>query len=174
MPSARYNELIELNKQEHFDPTAFTGQSLVNLICPIGNVLANMDCKTVLDYGCGKGMIQAYYHVDELWRVAYTGYDPCVPKFAKKPTGKFDAVICTDVLEHVPEPDLSEWVLDEVFGYANKIVFVKVPTYLADRSLPNGENCHCTIQPQEWWESTLKAKATQHGVNVAIWIKSKK
>lgn len=174
MPSERYLELIEVNKEEHLKPDAFTGQSLINLICPIGAVMGEMQCKTVLDYGCGKGLIQNYFHVDELWGVEYRGYDPTYPKFSEKPTGKFDAVIATDVLEHIPEPDLTEWVLDEVFGYANKIVFVKVPTYLADRILPNGENCHCTIKTREEWETLLKAAAAKHSVGVAMWIKVKK
>jgi hypothetical protein len=60
-----------------------------------------------------------------------------------------------------------------VFSRANKIVFVKVPTYLADKILPNGENCHCTLHPKEWWEQHLQAAAEKHKVNVAMWIKTK-
>lgn len=175
MPSQRYLDLIEVNREEHRrDPTAFGGQSLINLICSIGDTMQKLGCKSVLDYGAGKGHIQEYFHVGDLWGVSYVPYDPTVPGRDVLPEGKFDAVIATDVLEHIPEEDLVEWVVDEVFGKANKIVFVKVPTYLADRVLPNGENCHCTIKPREWWEKLLSDAAARHGVGVAMWIKLQK
>ena len=174
-PSQRYLDLIEVNKEEHRrDPDAFGGQSLINLICPIGTIIQEQGCRTVLDYGAGKGRIQDYFHVGDLWGVHYVPYDPTVPGRDVLPAGKYDAVIATDVLEHIPEEDLVGWVVDEIFGKANKIVFVKVPTYLADRILSNGENCHCTIKPKEWWEDLLTRAAKRHKVGVGIWIKVQK
>ena len=41
------------------------------------------------------------------------------------PTGQFDGVISTDVLEHCPEPDLP-WILDEMFGAARKFIFANI------------------------------------------------
>jgi hypothetical protein len=72
MPSQRYLDLIEVNKQEHaLNDSSFTGQSLINLICSIGSLMQQMGCRTVLDYGCGKGLIQEYFHVNELWGADY-------------------------------------------------------------------------------------------------------
>ena len=56
----------------------------------------------ILDYGGGNGTLA------ELLRVAgfadVTTYDPFVPRFAKKPHGRFDCVICFEMLEHSTDP----------------------------------------------------------------------
>lgn len=171
--SERYKELLELNKQMHLkEAEGFNGQSLLNVICQIGVLLQKFGCKSVLDYGCGRGDAQRYFRVDALWNVDYKGYDPAVKMFETLPEGKFDAVISTDALEHIPEEDLVGWVLDELFGKATKFVFIKVPTYEVEQWLPNGENVHCTVKPPEWWQKVLTEKGNQHGVQVFAVIKT--
>jgi len=120
--------------------------------------------RTLLDYGAGKGMqyelgridveengehrqltVKEYWGVDEI-----VCYDPAYTPFSNLPARKFDAVICTDVLEHCPEQDIP-WILDEMFAYANKFVFALAACYPAKKQLPDGENAHCTIKPAEWW-----------------------
>jgi hypothetical protein len=66
------------------------------------------------------------------------------------PNGKFDGVICTDVLEHIPEPEI-DWNLWRLFAYANKFLLLTVCCRAAKKTLPSGENCHITVQPMEWW-----------------------
>ncbi len=63
-------------------------------------------------------------------------------------------MICTDVLEHIPEPDIS-WILSEQFGLATKLVFGNIASFPADKLLPNGENAHCTVRPVAWWQETI-------------------
>lgn len=133
--------------------------------------MENFGCRSVLDYGCGRGDAQRFFRVDALWNVEYAGYDPAVEQFKEFPEGKFDAVICTDALEHVPEEDLVGWVVDELFSKANKFVFVKVPTYEVDQWLPNGENVHCTVRSKEWWETILTKSSEKYGVPFAAIIK---
>jgi hypothetical protein len=65
--------------------------------------------------------------------------------FSALPEGRFDGVVCTDVLEHCPEEDLP-WIVGELFGYARLFVFANVACYPAAKKLPNGENAHCTIR----------------------------
>ena len=62
--------------------------------------------KTLLDYGAGQGWqyTEECYHV--LWNIMPTLYDPAVAAFHVKPSQRFDGVICTDVLEHIPEAEL--------------------------------------------------------------------
>ncbi len=97
-------------------------------------------------------------------------YDPCYQPFNKLPDGKFDAVISTDVLEHCPEEDIP-WIIDEIFGYANRFVFANVACYPAKKRLPNGENAHCTIRPPEWWEGILRETSARYsGIDWEVWV----
>jgi hypothetical protein len=172
-PSERYKDLIELNQQMHANgASGFNGSSLINVICQIGVLLQQFKCASVLDYGCGRGDAQQFFRVDALWNVRYAGYDPAVEMFAVMPEGQFDAVICTDALEHIPEEDLVDWVFDELFSKATKFVFIKVPTYEVDQWLPDGTNVHCTVKPREWWEEQFKKFSEKHGVPFAAIIKT--
>jgi hypothetical protein len=107
--------------------------------------------KTLLDYGCGKGLCYLEKKIHNKWGgIMPTLYDPYYKPHSKIPVGKFDGVICTDVLEHVPEPDIRD-VLDSIFSYANRFVFINISTKHSKKNLPNGENCHITVHPKEWW-----------------------
>ena len=72
----------------------------------------------------------------------------------KKPAGRFDIVICTDVLEHIPEHEIPI-VLKEIDGYAWEIVFLSICTREARKTLPDGRNAHLTIKPPDWWKGKI-------------------
>ena len=185
--SERYKQLLVLNTQMQDQlANGFDGQSLIDVICRIGVLVQQFDCKSVLDYGCGRGDVQRQFNVDALWRVKYRGYDPAVQAFPgavaddvslgfvrELPAEKFDAVISTDALEHIPEEDILGWVLDEIFSKANKFVFIKVPTYEVEQWLPNGENVHCTVKSQDWWGDILQTLSTKHKVPFGAVIKTR-
>jgi hypothetical protein len=90
---------------------------------------------TILDYGCGKGMQYKEplpYASEDNWQTfnEYLGvtvykYDPCVPEHSTLPPvgTKFDGVICTQVLNSIPDDDMP-WVRDLLEGYATKFCFV--------------------------------------------------
>lgn len=169
-PSPRYRELLDLyvSMHAHGAPEQgdraedmFAGTSLRPHVEAVGHLVRGTSAHTLLDYGCGKARLygapaKAFGGKDgttlqQHWGLdAVTLYDPGYPSHNDLPAGTFDGVICTDVLEHVPEEDVP-WVLDEIFGYAKKFVYLNVACYPAKKILPNGENAHCTIQPQEWW-----------------------
>ncbi len=54
-PSAEYTELIEEYKKLHKDPTIFPGKSITKYAHYIRSIIRDNKCKTLLDYGCGKG-----------------------------------------------------------------------------------------------------------------------
>ncbi|MCA9100776.1 MAG: class I SAM-dependent methyltransferase, partial [Planctomycetales bacterium] len=85
------------------------------------------------------------------------GYAP----FRQLPVGRFDGVICTDVLEHCPEDDVP-WILGEIFAFARKLVFCNVACYPAQKRLPNGENAHCTVKSRTWWRELVSQIAADH------------
>ena len=172
-PSARYTELLDLYKSMHDDgqddegipaEQMFAGQSLTPLVQGIKQIIDRFVPRTLLDYGAGKGMLYrspltidgvTYDGVAAYWGVEQvTCYDPAYEPHSALPKSRFDGVVCTDVLEHVPEPDIP-WILEELFAYAKTFVFGNIANYPARKHLPNGENAHCTVRPRQWWQARI-------------------
>lgn len=192
-PSPRYLELQQMYRQMHEQgeiqsglpaEQTFNGMSLLPQLARIKSLIARTSANTVLDYGCGKGLQYdavpitgpdgtTYESVIDFWDVtAVHCYDPCYVPYSKLPEGRFDGVICTDVLEHCPEQDVP-WIIDEIFGYAEQFVYANVACYPARKHLPNGENAHCTIKPAAWWEDILRSAASRRpGVLWDVWVQS--
>ena len=86
-------------------------------------------------------------------------YDPGVPEHSKLPTKKGDIVICTDVLEHIPEEDL-DWIIREIFSLSNSTVFLNISCQLALKTFTTGkykgENVHVSVFDHEWWMNKVK------------------
>lgn len=121
----------------------------------IKKMLKKFDCKSLLDYGCGHGLQYSQHKLDEYWDIKkLVKYDPGVKEFETKPTGTFDAVINTDVLEHIPEEYVYD-VITDIFSYADKFVYFSIATGLAKAVLPNGENAHCTLKPHSEWVTII-------------------
>lgn len=180
-PSPRYRELVALYRQMHLEgekarnlppEEVFPGRSLPVHAIAIKEMIERTGARTLLDYGAGKGMQYQWRdlalndgrRVSDLksfWGVeSITCYDAAYPPFTALPEGRFDGVICTDVLEHCPESDI-EWILDEIFGYAEKFVYGNIACHLAKATLPNGENAHCTARPEAWWKPLLARVASR-------------
>ena len=143
-----YDTYLEQAKQYHKDDKNWQGIALKKFIPAINQIIKDKDIKSILDYGCGK----AKYHPEE-WNA--TKYDPAVPEYQNKPTNKFDLVISTDVLEHIPVDNLKN-VIDDIFSYSKKWVFVSVCCRKANAILPNGYNAHATIESAKWWRELFK------------------
>lgn len=190
-PSDRYKELIALYKQMHVEgethlnippEQTFPGRSLGQQAPRIKEVINATGARTILDYGSGKAQQykslritgengQVWNNVTEFWDVEdITLYDPCYEPYSTLPTGTYDGVVCTDVLEHCPEEDI-DWILEEMFGYANIFVYANICCFPARKHLPNGENAHCTIKPLEWWVQKIKAVAARYpAIRFDIWV----
>jgi hypothetical protein len=179
-PSPRYRRLIEqyqlmhLHGETHLgippDQT-FPGQSLPKEAARIKRLIKLTGAKSILDYGSGKGQQYWPYRIrDEEERIEYPDirsfwgvtdircYDPGYSPFTQLPAGKFDGVVCTDVLEHCPQEDIP-WILEELFSFADKFVYANVACFPARKRLPSGGNAHCTIKPVKWWEEQLAIAA---------------
>jgi len=185
-PSPRYRRLLEQYRLMHREgekhlgipaEETFAGQSLPQQAPHVRRMIARTGARSILDYGSGKGRqyelrrmvdaesgidhpdIRSYWGVDEI-----RCYDPGYSPFSELPTGTFDGVICTDVLEHCPEDDIA-WILGELFAYARKFVYANVACFPARKRLPSGGNAHCTIKPVKWWqEQILRAARGKPGV----------
>lgn len=133
----------------------FSGASLEPHIKEIDALINEYDCKTILDYGCGQAKcweemkLKLNPHSKQV-----TLYDPYVDRYSVKPEGTFDLVICTDVMEHILEEEVGK-TLAELLNYTNKVLYLAIATYPANKKFSNGENVHVTIKPKEWWEQML-------------------
>jgi hypothetical protein len=179
-PSRRYEKLVEMYRTMHVEGSphtgktpdwTFTGKSLVEHVGRIAGMIDETGSKTLLDYGCGKGLFyqpfpgedpESRFKSMKDWKgVKVTCYDPGYEPFAGPIEPKYDGVICTDVLEHIPEEDIP-WVLDKLFRHANCLVYAVAACYPAKKRLPNGQNAHCTVQPPAWWREQMEAAARRN------------
>lgn len=114
------------------------------------SVLApKLQCQTVLDYGCGKGLLAS-----ALPELNIAEYDPAIPGKDAEPEPA-DLVVCTDVLEHI-EPSCLDEVLDHIRRLTLKYAFVNVATRPAVKMLPDGRNAHLIIEPADWWKERIE------------------
>lgn len=135
----------------------FPGMSILQYVPDITELVGEFKSQNLLDYGCGLGWQYTRERVHRVWdREIPTLYDPAVPEHSATLIGKFDGVICTDVLEHVPEAELPA-MLHEIAGYAKQWVFFSVCCRPSRFILfDDGTNVHVTIHPFEWWQKFLK------------------
>jgi len=47
-------------------------------------------------------------------------------------------------------------------------VYANIASYPAQKTLPNGENAHCTIRPAEWWLEKIRALAPRVAFQVVV------
>jgi len=97
-------EMLDHYRDQHENNSQFSrGTALLKHIPEIARLCRLFDCKDILDYGCGKAWFWQLPH----WRAILDSadsvllYDPGIGKYSEIPSGRFDCVICTDVLEHV-------------------------------------------------------------------------
>lgn len=180
-PSTRYQSLLQMYRQMHVEGEKFLGKlpedtfpggSLGPHVGHIQGLIRRTGAQNVLDYGCGKGKLYdvrdlplpeggVVESIQDFWDVDFVHcYDPAYTPFSTLPSGTFHGVICTDVLEHCPEEDLP-WILGEIFGFAERFVFLTIASYPAKKRLPSGENAHITIRPPEWWSDVVGAIAAR-------------
>lgn len=151
-------EILNQYKLMHKHEDYFRGRTTLKYADEIGAFLRHHTVHTLLDYGSGKGeQYEDPYRLQDEWGVSsVTCYDPGVLKFDDPPRAgeTFGAVICCDVMEHVPEEAVQP-TLQEILRYAEKCVFFGIATTPATKTLPNGQNCHVTVRPEEWWQKQI-------------------
>jgi mitochondrial fission protein ELM1 len=63
--------------------------------------------------------------------------DFCSAEATLAPPGGFDGVICTEVLEYLPDEDV-DWFVEELFAHANRFVYATVSNGARVPDLPDG------------------------------------
>ena len=135
--SPYYLESVRQGAEFQKNNKSWAGYDVVKYQMKIKDLVVRYNAKTILDYGCGKGLQYKEplpYASEDNWQTfdEYLGvtvykYDPCVPEHSMLPPvgTKFDGVICTQVLNSIPDDDMP-WVRDLLEGYATKFCFVGV------------------------------------------------
>lgn len=179
-PSARYQALLQMYRSLHDEgekalgyrpEDTFSGVSLSAHIGRVKEFVQMTGSQNLLDYGSGKGRLydlrdipvagsdRLCESIQDYWELDFIQcFDPAYGPFSVLPQGRFHGVICVDVLEHCPEDDLP-WILEEIFGFADRFVYLTIASYPAEKTLPNGENAHITLRAPEWWDALLKRVA---------------
>ena len=168
-PSEDYYELINSYKKLHKEKGKFQGISLIPLVPTLINITKENNCKTLLDYGCGKAVpymkkkckeLGIRRPIQELCNLdSFDLYDPAYPKYNKLYNKKYDIVICTDVMEHIAEQDI-DYVLKDILSHSKKTVFLNISCQPALKHFKEGkfkgQNVHESVFNGHWWSDKVK------------------
>lgn len=147
----------------HNNQKVFPGTSIKSYVAEIAQCVGLYRPRNLLDYGSGKGFQYLVSRVHEQWGGLLPHcYDVGVRQLAEKPKGPFDGVICTDVMEHIDEPDVDA-ILADIFSMVPKrddggksFTFFSIACRPAARKkLPDGRDVHLTVREPEWWDARL-------------------
>lgn len=125
-----------------------SSQKIFNIVLQVIN---QYKPNTILDYGCGRSRLLDM--ISEQIDVNIFKYDPVFEMYSQLPKQKVDFVICTDVLQHVPELELFD-NLFEISQLGDKCFF-KIKCSDHPTCLPNGEPTNCTVHDKQWWKNFL-------------------
>lgn len=135
MDSKSYKEALADCTKHHATSATFSGKFIRPHAPFIKEIVDRLGCRSILDYGCGKGEQYRWRNADatgsipvgmtleEYWGVPVTKYDPAWPPYATEPAGTFDMVICSSVLRWIPGPDIPA-VVDRLYSLAGKAIYV--------------------------------------------------
>ena len=140
-------EYVIQNKLMH-NNNALYGVSALGHIEVVKKLYTETESKSLLDYGCGKGMLAKNLDFP-IWE-----YDPAI-EGKDGPARPSDLVVCIDTLEHI-EPEYLYSTLSDLARCTLKVGYLVICTTAASKTLPDGRNTHLIQKGKEWWTEKLK------------------
>ena len=185
--SKDYDAALRQTQKFHAREKGFSGRFMVRYLDDILTIARAHKAKSMLDYGCGRGVQYEdpvevdgrQIKVTDMLAAAdvrdITKYDPGYPPFAQEPSGRFDLVICTQVLGSIPITDLGK-VLDRIFSYAIRAVYIGEVLNDAPRKQLHHTLASAGKMPHAWgrdqWADQVRAAAARHPT-VAAYLRTK-
>lgn len=120
--SETYKQSVEVGALFHATHKTWSGKGTLQYKDYLKSLIEKYDVKTMLDFGCGKGIQYSEYNLDKELGITVTQYDPCIHGLDAWPTEKFDMVIALDCTTRVNVKDLN-WLYETFSSWANKCVF---------------------------------------------------
>jgi cyclopropane fatty-acyl-phospholipid synthase-like methyltransferase len=149
--SDNYIKQLRLLHGDMKRPKGFGGK--FKRVKPFEKFLETHDIKTVLDYGCGKG-VMLYNYREIFSNIEFDGYDIAMDEFRTIKQQSYDVVFSNDVLEHI-EPEYLNNVLKHINSLSSRYVWLRIDTIPAKKILSDGRNAHLILENQTWWEKKL-------------------
>ncbi len=137
-PSDDYVRALAEATAHHASSKTYSGKFLRPHAPFIRDLLREHACRSVLDYGCGKGeqyrwvshgegaSIPGGMTLADFWGIEPTLYDPAWPPYARDPehAGPFDMTIVTHTLGSIPLADLNCWVMPRLAKLTRKVCYI--------------------------------------------------
>ena len=159
MSKAISKEQATLNRALHESDETFgsrpdAGGLTSNLVPAISLMHKLGMCRSILDYGTGKGRLVKHLRSKLPNNILVNGFDPAVDRWLQKPSHSFDILTCLDVLEHV-EPESIDAVFSDIKALTNNFCFLIIDLQPAIKRLSDGRNAHVLLAPCDWWISRV-------------------
>jgi hypothetical protein len=138
---------VELYRRLHTERPGY-GRSSESELAYMEALFGSAPPASLLDYGAGKSNV-AERLGRRLGARRVVAYDPAIAGRDRPPEGPFDAAICTEVLEHVPEAEVDAFL--SALAALSDRVYLHIAVIPAQTMLPDGANAHCTVRPAPWW-----------------------
>ncbi len=177
MYSQAYYDVIESVKKFHLENKVYSGGGTLAYADDIKSLCIKHNAKTLLDYGCGKGLqyipgslisfgeecetFDKFCKLDSVYK-----FDPCVEEFQDPPSAesKFDAVIAIQSLTGVPDVDFPT-VVQELMNMTDKFCLIgislrKGKSKKGASELPDPNFLANRLDPI-WWKDQLNWKGSE-------------
>ena len=146
-----YHDHIAAYREMHL--TKHYGDSATELYLDLATEIVKKRApRSILDFGCGRSDLAAHFWLDGARKIGR--YDPAIGRYEMLPEGKFDLVLCLDVMEHIPMRDVDK-IFYELKSKGDVVLF-SISTKLARAKLPDGRNAHVTILTKDEWLRWVK------------------
>ncbi len=179
-PSPEYHVALELGKQFQRENKTFTGKHCFQQFPILRHLIQEYQTRDLIDFGCGKLSQFSERDIRLLnkkgdtekqiypsWKEALGvddiyPYDPCIPATEKLPSRQYGGLYSTDVVEHIPPADLSDWVIPQMFSLVTQWVFCSAGAYPGKKKLADGSLAHKCIESVDWWVAVFSETAKQY------------
>lgn len=137
----------QLNLLHDRDPT--WGASARRWEGPVRAFANRLGARTILDYGCGKGMLKL-----GLKEFSIHEYDPGIKGLDADPP-VCDLVAALDVIEHIEPSELGA-TLAHMADRARLGILGVIALYPSGTRLPDGRDAHLIVEPPGWWTERIE------------------